>query len=178
MSGRQRSVRRPGLAVAVTDALGRRLRQPALVRWLRRAAPRAARGAVTVALVSDARIRALNRRYRGVDRVTDVLAFPMGPEGQRSTGDRHLGDIVIATGRADRQARAIGHAPAIELQLLALHGLLHLLGYDHGADAGQMARVEQRCLRRGGLADGLIGRGDDASSGAGRQVGRGVRRDT
>jgi probable rRNA maturation factor len=72
-----------------------------------------------------------------------------------------LGDIVIATGVASRQARAAGHAYRDELRVLALHGLLHLLGYDHEdpADRGAMARAEARLRRRGGLAMGLIQRG-------------------
>jgi probable rRNA maturation factor len=71
----------------------------------------------------------------------------------------HLGDIVIARGVAARQARAQGHAPSVELKVLALHGLLHLLGYDHEADNGRMRRVEARLRRQGGLTHGLIERG-------------------
>jgi probable rRNA maturation factor len=70
----------------------------------------------------------------------------------------HLGDIVIARGVAARQAREAGHALATELRILALHGLLHLLGYDHEKDAGEMARIEKRLRRRGGLREGLIER--------------------
>ncbi|MDE2905833.1 MAG: rRNA maturation RNase YbeY [Acidobacteriota bacterium] len=67
-------------------------------------------------------------------------------------GARHLGDIVIATGVARRQARAAGHRFGAELRCLALHGLLHLLGYDHERDTGQMERLERRLRRAGGLA--------------------------
>ena len=66
--------------------------------------------------------------------------------------ERHLGDVVIATGVARRQARAAGHPLGAELRRLALHGLLHLLGYDHERDTGQMERLERRLRRRGGLA--------------------------
>jgi probable rRNA maturation factor len=114
-------------------------------------APVRARGSVTVVLVADSRIRALNRRYRRKDRVTDVLSFPNDDAG-------HIGDIVIGLGVARRQARDAGHGLQTELRVLALHGLLHLLGYDHERDAGRMARVEARLRIRGGLRQGLIER--------------------
>jgi probable rRNA maturation factor len=115
---------------------------------------------VGIALVSDARIRHLNRLYRRTDRATDVLAFPAGstrqPDGGRS--GRYLGDVAIATGAARRQARRYGHRLAVELRVLALHGLLHLLGYDHDRDHGLMARIERTLRRRGGLPAGLVER--------------------
>jgi len=152
--------------VTITDGAGRRVRVPGLAAWLRRVAPPTVRGAVAIALVSDARIRALNRAYRGKDTATDVLSFPTDDEpripGRRppAAGRRPVGDIAIATGVARRQARAEGHSYAMELKVLALHGLLHLLGYDHDdpGDAGRMARVERRLRARGGLSSGLIER--------------------
>jgi probable rRNA maturation factor len=69
-----------------------------------------------------------------------------------------LGDIVIARGVARRQAREARHAESTELKVLALHGLLHLLGYDHERDNGAMARLERRLRRKGGLREGLIER--------------------
>ena len=69
-----------------------------------------------------------------------------------------LGEIVIARGVAVRQARALGHPLGTELRVLALHGLLHLLGYDHEVDKGEMARVETRLRRRAGVPRGLIAR--------------------
>ncbi|MCE2541032.1 MAG: rRNA maturation RNase YbeY [Acidobacteria bacterium] len=87
-----------------------------------------------------------------------AAADPDGPRSWISTapgasgGARHLGDIVIATGVARRQARAAGHRFGAELRCLALHGLLHLLGYDHERDTGQMERLERRLRRAGGLA--------------------------
>jgi probable rRNA maturation factor len=126
-----------------------------LARWLERVAPQRARGDVVVALVSDGRMRALNRTYRGVDHATDVLSFPTAPTPGH---DGSLGDIVIATGVAARQAAEAGHGLQTELRVLALHGLLHLLGYDHERDQGQMARFESRLRRKGGLREGLIGR--------------------
>jgi probable rRNA maturation factor len=124
--------------------------------WLARSAPASARGEVIVAIVSDARIRALNRRFRQVDRVTDVLSFAE-TAGKRQKGSL-LGEIAIARGVAARQARTAGHPMGTELRILALHGVLHLLGYDHEVDGGQMARVEARLRRRAGLPPGLIAR--------------------
>jgi probable rRNA maturation factor len=106
---------------------------------------------MTVALVPDARVRALNRKFRKKDETTDVLSF-------RSDEPGYLGDVVISTGVAARQARAAGHSVATEVRVLALHGLLHLLGYDHERDDGQMARLERRLRRVGGLREGLIER--------------------
>jgi probable rRNA maturation factor len=78
----------------------------------------------------------------------------------RTAPARFLGDIVIARGVAARQAREAGHPARIEWRVLALHGLLHLLGYDHERDAGEMGRLERRLRRRGGLGAGLIERED------------------
>ena len=133
------------LRVTITDGRGRVQRADGLCSWLVDIAPRAARGEVAIAMVGDAKMRSLNRQFRGVDRPTDVLAFPAGT-------NRHLGDVVIATGVAQRQARAAGHPFGTEIRVLALHGLLHLLGYDHERDDGRMARLEQRLRRRGGIA--------------------------
>ena len=124
---------------------------PRLARWLQSVAPARTRGAVTVAIVPNARVRELNRRYRGKDVPTDVLSFPADEPGE-------LGDVVIALGVARRQAAEAGHSLAIEFRVLALHGLLHLLGYDHEQDGGQMRRLEQRLRRKGGLREGLIER--------------------
>jgi probable rRNA maturation factor len=125
---------------------------PGLARWLSSVAPTRARGTITVALVSDRRIRTLNRTYRRKDAPTDVLSFPAGEP-------HDLGDVVIASGVARRQAREAGHPLQTEIRVLALHGLLHLLGYDHETDNGRMARLEARLRRRGGLREGLIERG-------------------
>jgi probable rRNA maturation factor len=135
--------------------------------WLSTIAPSRARGEVTVAVVSDRRMRVLNRTFRGKDAVTDVLSFAAGSVepavGSRTAaGPPSLGDIVIASGIAARQARAHGHATGVEIKILALHGLLHLIGYDHEApdDQGRMARAEARLRARAGLPGGLIARAD------------------
>jgi probable rRNA maturation factor len=179
-SGAHRAPQR-GLSVIVTDERGRPVPAGGLARWLTRVAPARARGAVGVALVSDARVRALNREYLGHDDPTDVLSFPAtdsprlrsrteqtsfgaaSPQShikQTSFGlaSPYLGDIVIARGVARRQAHAVGHDEPTELRVLALHGLLHLLGYDHERDRGTMALVERRLRRKGGLAEGLLER--------------------
>jgi probable rRNA maturation factor len=143
------------LVVSLVDERGRPLTVPGLAAWLRRVAPARARGAVSVALVSDNRVRALNRRYRRQDYATDVLSFPNPHSLFRNP---FLGDIVIARGVARRQAREARHSEQTELRVLALHGLLHLLGYDHEQDDGRMLRVERRLRRKGGLEASLIER--------------------
>jgi probable rRNA maturation factor len=90
---------------------------------------------MAVALGDDALLRGLNRRFRGKDRVTDVLSFPAGED---PTAGGFLGDIAISCDAARRQARRRGHSAAQETRILLLHGLLHLLGYDHVTDDGQM----------------------------------------
>jgi probable rRNA maturation factor len=135
--------------------------------WLRRIAPRTARGAVTVAILPDSHVKRLNRMFRHVDNATDVLSFPSDATVRRSRGaiktlggqgEKYLGDIVIARGIAQKQAKKLGHPIAAEFKVLALHGLLHLLGYDHEVDEGKMARAEARLRRKSGLPSGLIAR--------------------
>jgi len=155
------------LAVSVSDGRGRSVNDRGLARWLASVAPSRVRGEVGVALVTDARIRRLNARYRRKDAATDVLSFPPDPGAQIPDAEfriphrgAFLGDIVIATGVARRQAHQAGHSYSTELRVLALHGLLHLLGYDHerAGDAGRMARAEARLRAKGGLTRGLIER--------------------
>ncbi len=168
---RARRAESPGTAgrlrVLVQATRGALRAAEGLARWLEAAAPAGARGLVSVAIVGDRRVRSLNRAYRGVDAPTDVLSFPFAaaaPAGTPPAPDgfpdhaRLLGDIVIARGVARRQARRAGHSERTELRILALHGLLHLLGYDHERDRGEMRRLEQRLRRRSGLREGLIER--------------------
>lgn len=108
-------------------------------------------GGFSVVVSSDRALRDANRRYRNVPRTTDVLSFPDGEDG-------YWGDLLIAAGRAKRQAAEHGHSVEQEIQVLALHGMLHLRGYNHETDQGQMQVAEERFRRRYGLAPGLIAR--------------------
>ncbi len=103
--------------------------------------------ALTLVITDDDRVRELNRAYRGVDATTDVLSFPM-QEGEPIPGESepYLGDVVIAFPVAQEQAQAYGHSVQEELRLLTVHGVLHLLGYDHETpeeEARMWARQEE-----------------------------------
>ncbi|MGB6745815.1 MAG: rRNA maturation RNase YbeY [Terracidiphilus sp.] len=114
------------------------------------------RGEVTVLLTSDAAIRRLNRRFRGKNKATDVLSFPAD---SAAPGSKQIaGDLAISVPTAMRQAAEQGHVLATEIKVLILHGLLHLAGYDHESDSGQMARRERLLRGRLGLPQGLIER--------------------
>ena len=141
------------LHVSVTDGRGRTRRDGGLAGWLCQVAPSSATGLVVVALVCDRKMRDLNRQFRTLDRVTDVLSFSAGSVGEHLSLERSsfLGDIVIARRKASRQARVNGLTEQQEWRRLALHGLLHLLGYDHECDDGEMRRLERRLQKRGGL---------------------------
>ena len=146
------------------------LTQLALDRFLARARRAAGlKGRVNVLLTSSAEMKSLNRRFRGKDRPTDVLSFPAEPEVRK----QFAGEIAISAEIATKNARALGHAPAEEVKILALHGLLHLRGYDHECDNGPMARREEQLRAKLHLPLGLIertnprgGSGPRLSSGA------------
>lgn len=99
---------------------------------------------VTVVLTDSERIRALNRQFLGMDRDTDVLAFPHG-EVDPDHGRTYLGDIVISLPQAQKQAKQLGHSLGRELALLSIHGTLHLLGYD---DTEPREKQEMETLQR------------------------------
>ena len=164
----------PRLTVTVTSPDGQSSAARGLGAWLSGAAPASARGEVTVAIVSDGRMRSLNRSFRGKDYATDVLSFPFQRADDAGSDGDHLGDVVIAAGVARKQAADAGHSVRTELRVLALHGLLHLLGYDHETDGRRMARVEARLRRRAGLEQGLIQR--SATRAAARKAARPVTR--
>ncbi len=114
-------------------------------------------GEVSVLLTTDDAIQALNRTYRRKNKPTDVLSFPAATEG--FPGQAVLaGDLAISLDTAKRQADEWGHALLIEVKVLLLHGLLHLAGFDHEADTGQMARRERALRRQFELPAGLIQR--------------------
>jgi probable rRNA maturation factor len=96
----------------------------------------------TVLFVSNAKMRELNRAWRGKDYVTDVLSFPLEQQEWERAAGAHLGDIVICVAQAARQAQANGLTLEEEVAQLILHGLLHLCGYDHETDNGEMNQIE------------------------------------
>ena len=124
-----------GLAPRCSRLLGRLLR-----------ATRRTRSGVTLLLASDAEVRRLNRVFRGKDRTTDVLSFPA--RGELEPGRPHLGDLAVSVPQARRQARRARWTLEEELSLLVTHGFLHLLGYDHEKDEGEMKRLEETLLLR------------------------------
>lgn len=97
---------------------------------------------LTIAFVSDHKIRELNRRFRGIDSATDVLSFPTSDPGEG------LGDIAVSVERAEWQAKENGLSFDAEVAQLILHGVLHLCGYDHETDNGEMNRLELRLRRK------------------------------
>ncbi|MBZ5581082.1 MAG: rRNA maturation RNase YbeY [Acidobacteriia bacterium] len=153
------------------------VRLRAVERFARKLGTELAKGRAFDCLITgDAELRRLNREFRGMDDPTDVLSFPaMSAAGGRfappvvlggekepvaKTGHRQylLGDIAISVQRARAQARQFGHSTEDEVRILMLHGVLHLLGFDHDADGGRMARAERRWRGRLGLPNGLIER--------------------
>jgi len=134
------------------------LSKTGLARFLNRA--RAAvgiEGEVHVLLADDATLRRLNRTYRGKNKATDVLSFPAGDAGD-GNGVGVAGDLAISLETAARQAARFGHSLRDEVRVLLLHGVLHLAGFDHEADAGEMAAREAELRRELGVETGLIAR--------------------
>ncbi len=102
-------------------------------------------------VVDDESIRRLNKEYRGIDKATDVLSFPL-----QETPGAPLGSIVISAQKVREGASKYGHSEAEEFALLFIHGLLHLLGYDHETDEGQMRALEAKIIERFDLPKSLI----------------------
>ena len=120
------------------------------------------RGQVSVLITTDKKIRKLNRHYRGKNKPTDVLSFPAAqPKKPVRLSNRIAGDLAISIDMASRQALLLDHPLSTELKVLILHGLLHLAGYDHEADKGEMARRELVLRRKFRLPGGLIERTEE-----------------
>jgi len=142
---------------------------PAGLERFLRAAQRAAGldGAVDVLLADDATLRRLNKTFRGKNKATDVLSFPAGPTTVffgEPEGPELAGDLAISVETAARQAAEHGHSLRDEVRVLLLHGVLHLAGFDHETDTGEMGAREAELRRRLGLATGLIARANGAES--------------
>ena len=120
------------------------------------------RGEVSVLITTDKAVRRLNRQYRGKNKATDVLSFPAAAPG-KGRRTQIAGDLAISVDMAARQALALEHSLATELKVLMLHGLLHLAGFDHEVDKGQMAARELLLRRKLRLPGGLIERTADVT---------------
>lgn len=109
---------------------------------------------VTLVITEDAQIRELNFQFRGIDSATDVLSFP-SDQVDIDSGVSYLGDIIISYPQAHRQAVEVGHPVETELQLLTVHGMLHLLGFDHAtqAEKTEMWALQAMLLSKLGLVD-------------------------
>ena len=109
---------------------------------------------LSIVLTDDARLQELNRDYLGIDAPTDVLSFPAS-ETDPETGARYIGDILISVPRAQSQAEAAGHPLESEVQLLVVHGVLHLLGHDHGEpdEKARMWQAQAEILQSLGLGN-------------------------
>ena len=141
---------------AVEKKFGRAaLKKRAVGNFLVRAAEAAElEGDVSVLLTADAEIRRLNREFRHKDKATDVLSFPAA----QVNGHAVAGDLAISVETAAREAERRGHSLETELKVLLLHGVLHLAGWDHETDSGEMSQKEEALRVELGLVEGLISR--------------------
>jgi probable rRNA maturation factor len=161
-----------GRAMVILQKCVAGLDEDSLDRFVTRA-KRAARlrGSVTVLVTSSKELRRLNSRFRGTDKPTDVLSFLPDVIARR----RFAGDVAISAEIAAQNARSLGHSPAEEVKILTLHGVLHLAGYDHERDSGEMARREARLRRQLGLPMALTERGESSvAKGLNRRVREGT----
>jgi probable rRNA maturation factor len=125
---------KPGLQVGIPSRL---LKQAAQQTLEHQSVPRP--HVMTILLSDDSQLHTMNRNYLGIAAPTDVLSFPSG-ETDIETGETYLGDVIISVSRAEKQAKAVGHPIDAEAQLLVVHGVLHLLGFDH-ANAIEKSRM-------------------------------------
>jgi probable rRNA maturation factor len=162
---RSKAVHRAGKECEMNLVIFRRrvagLTEAALSRFVTKAS-RAAKlkGAVDVLVTGNRELRLLNNRFLGKDKATDVLSFPAEP----TPDSRYAGEIAISAEIASENARRLGHDITQEIKILALHGILHLAGYDHERDKGEMARKELRLRTKLNLPSGLIERSPEAGA--------------
>ena len=144
------------------------LSEASLARFVTRARRGAGlRGDVNVLITSSTTVRGLNRRFRRKDKATDVLSFPAeGPRKAQQKRPSLAGDVAISAEIATENAARLGHSPAVEIKILTLHGILHLAGFDHERDNGEMARKEARLRATLGLPSALIERTQASSRSA------------
>ena len=114
------------------------------------------KGEVSVLLTSSRQMRQLNKSFRGKDKPTDVISFP----AVETVAHKVAGDLAISMDIAAANAKSFGHSTTDEIRILILHGLLHLAGYDHEKDQGEMARKEHRLRHKLGLPSNLIARNE------------------
>ncbi|MFZ0478384.1 MAG: rRNA maturation RNase YbeY [Terriglobales bacterium] len=146
------------------------LTELALGRFITRARRAAGlKGPVDVLVTSNAEMKSLNQRFRGKDKATDVLSFPSSRDNPRK---KFAGEIAVSAEIAAHNARLLGHAAAQEVKILVLHGILHLRGYDHERDKGQMARRESQLRAQLRLPVGLIERAHSESGGSAKAAQR------
>jgi probable rRNA maturation factor len=112
---------------------------------------------VNVLVTSNSELQSLNRQFLGKDKPTDVLSFPASPAAH-SKAKGVAGEVAISADIARQNAARLGHSAAAEVKILVLHGILHLAGYDHERDNGEMARKEMRLRRQLNLEAALIER--------------------
>jgi probable rRNA maturation factor len=141
-----KAVRAPVAPAFLRSVLVAALAEPAVASA---AAPAGSEASVTLRVTGDRELRRLNREFLGEDHATDVLSFPSG-----DVAGGYLGDLALSWPAVLRQAEAFGHAPDVEAALLCVHGLLHLLGWDHAtpAEEREMTAVTTACLARSALS--------------------------
>ena len=166
-SSQRRRPKKKSLVILRKPVVG--LTDTALAKFVARAS-RASKlkGMVNVLVTGSPELRSLNRRFRAKDQPTDVLSFPPGP----CFAEGLAGDIAISADIAKQNARRLGHSAAQEIKILVLHGVLHLVGYDHERDEGTMAAKEAHLRRSLGLPLGLIERNGKMRKGPQRVQGK------
>ena len=150
------------------------LSEEALARFVLRARRAAGlRDAVNVLVTSSAAVRVLNQKFRRQDKATDVLSFPFPSAATESHKAGLAGDVAISADIAAQNAIRLGHSPSQEIKILTLHGILHLAGFDHERDNGEMARKEAKLRQALGLPAALIERAQPDKGGSLKRRGAG-----